>query len=199
MRERPLLAVLISGLVTGVLEYGTGRVLLHGFGRRLWDCSTEIWNWGNLHGFVCARSVLLFAAGGAFVVFLLVPPPAGRRGAAGPALLPSCLPALRPVSGRPRPGLFSSGTAAAPARSAASSPVHAPRHRFSALSSARTDEGALFPPPGALRSGLPLEDRTLTFLFQCVIIFPAYYPAGPMIPRPQPVSGFLHHETFLKE
>lgn len=64
----------VSALVTGGLELACGYVLYHCFdGLRLWDYNTEIWNWGNVGGYICARSVLLFAAAGIAVMRLVVP------------------------------------------------------------------------------------------------------------------------------
>ncbi len=65
---------LVSALVSGVLEYATGWVLYTFLdGLRLWDYNTEIWNWGNIGGYVCLRSILLFAFGGLFLVYIAVP------------------------------------------------------------------------------------------------------------------------------
>lgn len=72
-RKHPLLVFLLSLVVTTVLEYGTGYVLLHFFHIRLWDYNTEIWNYGNINGFICLRSVLLFAFSGLFLVYWLIP------------------------------------------------------------------------------------------------------------------------------
>lgn len=73
-RENPFLVFLLSGLVTGLLEFVTGYVLFRFCnGTRLWDYNTERWNWGNVEGFVCARSVGLFALGGIALMSLGVP------------------------------------------------------------------------------------------------------------------------------
>ena len=64
----------MSALVSGVLEYATGWVLYTFLdGLRLWDYNTEIWNWGNIGGYICLRSILLFAFGGLFLVYIAVP------------------------------------------------------------------------------------------------------------------------------
>ena len=44
-RKKPIVVFLINCIVTGILEYGTGLVLDRFFNVRLWDYSTEIWNW----------------------------------------------------------------------------------------------------------------------------------------------------------
>ena len=64
----------MSAAVSGILEFLTGWVLFHFFdGLRLWDYNTEIWNWGNIGGYVCLRSVLLFAFAGVFLTYICVP------------------------------------------------------------------------------------------------------------------------------
>lgn len=74
LRDKPLAVVVVSGAVAFVLEYATGYVLYHFFdGLRLWDYSVEIWNWGNIEGYVCLRSILLFAFAGLALVKLVVP------------------------------------------------------------------------------------------------------------------------------
>jgi uncharacterized membrane protein len=60
-RKKPIIVFLMSLLVTGLLEFLTGFVLLKCFNLRLWDYNNEILNFGNIGGFICLRSVLLFA------------------------------------------------------------------------------------------------------------------------------------------
>lgn len=65
---------LMSALVSGVVEYLTGWVIYTFFdGLRLWDYNTEIWNWGNINGYICLRSILLFAFAGVFLIYIAVP------------------------------------------------------------------------------------------------------------------------------
>ena len=65
---------LVSALVSGVLEYATGWVLYTFLdGLRLWDYNTEIWNWGNIGGYICLRSILLFAFAGVFLIYIAIP------------------------------------------------------------------------------------------------------------------------------
>lgn len=73
LRQKPWLVFLTSGVVCGVLEYGTGYVFDHCFHIRSWDYNVEIWNWGNIDGYVCARSVLFFAASGLFLQYGIRP------------------------------------------------------------------------------------------------------------------------------
>ncbi len=73
--EKSKIAVfLVSALVSGVLEYATGWVLYNLFGGlRWWDYNTEIWNWGNINGYICLRSILLFAFAGVFLIYIAIP------------------------------------------------------------------------------------------------------------------------------
>ena len=73
-RKRPWAVFLVCAGVTGLLEYLTGWVLYTFFGGlRLWDYNTEIWNWGNIGGYICLRSVLLFGIAGVFLVCIIAP------------------------------------------------------------------------------------------------------------------------------
>ena len=72
-RKKPLLVFILSLLVTGVLEYLTGFILYHVFNIRLWDYNTEILNFGNINGYICFRSVLLFGICGLLLVYCIIP------------------------------------------------------------------------------------------------------------------------------
>ena len=72
-RARPWLVFLLGVIISGVLEYATGAVLYEVFHTRLWDYNTEIWNWGNIGGYVCLRSVLLFGLAGVFLIYIVAP------------------------------------------------------------------------------------------------------------------------------
>lgn len=73
-RKKPWAVVLICAGVTGLLEYATGWFLYTFYdGLRLWDYNTEIWNWGNIGGYVCFRSVLVFALAGLMLVCMVFP------------------------------------------------------------------------------------------------------------------------------
>ena len=74
VRDRPLATFALCALLSFVLEYATGWVLYTFFdGLRLWDYNNEIWNWGNIDGYVCARSILLFAFAGVALMRWIVP------------------------------------------------------------------------------------------------------------------------------
>lgn len=73
LKAKPWAVFLLAVLVTGILEFGTGYVLYHFFGLRLWDYNTEIWNWGNIGGFICFRSVTFFGICALILTYLLKP------------------------------------------------------------------------------------------------------------------------------
>lgn len=73
VRSNPILVFLISTVTTGALEFIVGHYLWTFHGVRLWDYNTEIWNWGNIGGYVCARSYLLFGLMGLLLQFGIRP------------------------------------------------------------------------------------------------------------------------------
>ena len=72
-KDNPWKVFFINTIVLGTLEYITGWVLFEFFNLRLWDYNTEIWNFGNLHGFICARSIGLFGIAGLIMIYLFLP------------------------------------------------------------------------------------------------------------------------------
>ncbi len=73
-KKKPWLVLLLSGLGCGILEFGAGAIIYYtGNGKRNWDYNTEILNFGNIGGFVCLRSVLIFALSGLMLIYLVVP------------------------------------------------------------------------------------------------------------------------------
>ena len=74
VKESGWKVVLLCALISGGFEYLVGWALyrFHG-GLRLWDYNTERWNWGNLGGFVCFRSVLVFALAAPLLIRTLIP------------------------------------------------------------------------------------------------------------------------------
>ena len=72
-KEKPLVVFLLSVAITGVLEYLTGMFFYEVLGTRLWDYNVEILNYGNIKGYVCLRSVLLFGFAGLFLIYYIVP------------------------------------------------------------------------------------------------------------------------------
>ena len=72
-KEKPLIVFLINCVVTGILEYGTGFVFFEFFNTRLWDYNTEIWNFGNINGYICLRSILFFGISSLFLIYIVTP------------------------------------------------------------------------------------------------------------------------------
>lgn len=74
IRQKPWMVALVSGVACGLLELVTGYLLFHlGNGYRGWDYNTEIWNWGNIGGYVCFRSVAVFTLSGLLLVYVIMP------------------------------------------------------------------------------------------------------------------------------
>ena len=72
-RKKPLKVFLVSVITTGILEYFSGLGMDKIAGKRCWDYSKEILNFGNINGFVCLRSVLFFAISGLFLIYVVMP------------------------------------------------------------------------------------------------------------------------------
>ena len=73
-RKHPIQVFLISMLATGILEYISGYILygkLHWI--KCWDYNHEILNFGNIDGYVCLRSVLIFGISALFLMYLIIP------------------------------------------------------------------------------------------------------------------------------
>lgn len=73
IRKNPALVFVSAGVISGILEFITGYVCYHMFQLRLWDYNIEIWNWLNIGGYVCLRSVLFFAVSGILLCYLVLP------------------------------------------------------------------------------------------------------------------------------
>lgn len=72
--KHPVKVFLICVIATGILEYLSGLVLYDWIGyERQWDYNQEILNFGNIKGFVCLRSVLIFGVFGLFLMYVLLP------------------------------------------------------------------------------------------------------------------------------
>ena len=72
--RHPFKVFLICVISTGILEYLTGYIL---YGvlkfNRAWDYNVEILNFGNINGYVCLRSVLVFGILGLGLMYLIIP------------------------------------------------------------------------------------------------------------------------------
>ena len=74
IRNKPLLVFIAALIITGLLEYFSGLVIYKiGDGLRLWDYNKEIWNFGNIGGFICLRSVLFFGVSSLLLIYGIVP------------------------------------------------------------------------------------------------------------------------------
>ncbi len=72
-RKKPVKLALVSLLATGLLELGTGLILHRVFGIRFWNYDNEILNFGNIGGYVCLRSLLVFALMGLLLMYAVIP------------------------------------------------------------------------------------------------------------------------------
>ena len=73
-KVKPIIVFIITMIGSFVIEFTTGYVLYHFFnGMRLWDYNVEIWNWGNIGGYVCIRSVLIFGVLGVLYAKWAIP------------------------------------------------------------------------------------------------------------------------------
>ena len=73
-RKHPLQVFLISVVSTGILEYLSGYILYGKLGwTKCWDYNNEILNFGNINGYVCLRSVLVFGLCGLMLIYLILP------------------------------------------------------------------------------------------------------------------------------
>lgn len=65
---------LLCALISGAFECLVGWALYHFHGGlRLWDYNVERWNLGNIGGYVCFRSVLVFAIAAPLLIYTLIP------------------------------------------------------------------------------------------------------------------------------
>lgn len=74
VKKYPWAVFLISVVVTGLVELvGGWLVYTLGNGTRYWDYNTEILNFGNIGGFVCLRSVLVFGILALLLMYVVIP------------------------------------------------------------------------------------------------------------------------------
>lgn len=73
-RRNPFKVFLITLISCGLLEFLSGfGIYVLCDGTRYWDYNTEILNFGNIGGFICLRSVLVFALAGLLLMYVIVP------------------------------------------------------------------------------------------------------------------------------
>lgn len=74
IRKYPWAVFLLSMVIAGIVELvGGWLVYTIGNGTRYWDYNTEILNFGNIEGFVCLRSVLIFGFSSLFLMYVVLP------------------------------------------------------------------------------------------------------------------------------
>ncbi len=72
-RKNPLYVFFISVISTGILEYIAGFFMEYIMKVKCWDYTNEILNFGNINGYVCLRSVLIFGLSALLLIYLIVP------------------------------------------------------------------------------------------------------------------------------
>lgn len=70
LKKQPVLIFIFSMLLTGVLEYFTGKIMVDIWHRTWWDYTGLFL---NIDGYVCLRSVLSFAIGGEVLIYFIEP------------------------------------------------------------------------------------------------------------------------------
>ena len=72
-KDKPYIVFILNCIITGFLEYSVVFVLNEFLGIRLWDYNVEIWNFGNINGYICLRSILFFGISSLFLIYAVVP------------------------------------------------------------------------------------------------------------------------------
>ena len=72
-RKNPLYVFLVSMISTGILEYLGGWCMEHIMNTKCWDYTSEILSFGNINGYVCLRSVLIFGISSLLLIYIIVP------------------------------------------------------------------------------------------------------------------------------
>ena len=72
-RKNPLFVFIVSMISTGILEYIGGAFMEHIMHIKCWDYTNEILSFGNIDGYVCLRSVLVFGFSALLLMYLIVP------------------------------------------------------------------------------------------------------------------------------
>ena len=73
LKKHPFVVFIINIIITGLLEYLSGYILYTFFHTRLWDYNVEIWNFGNINGYICLRSVLFFGISSLLLIYGIIP------------------------------------------------------------------------------------------------------------------------------
>ncbi len=74
MTDKPWLIFIVSGVLCGALEYVAGFILDRVTGGHWgWNYNKEKLNFGNINGYICLRSVLVFAFSGLMLFYVILP------------------------------------------------------------------------------------------------------------------------------
>jgi uncharacterized membrane protein len=73
IKDKKILLFLASSIICGILEFTTAYLLYHVAHTRLWDYNIEILNFGNIGGYICLRSILLWGFCGILLVYGIIP------------------------------------------------------------------------------------------------------------------------------
>ena len=74
LRRHPLAVFITSALVCGLLEWFAGWIVYTvGNGTRYWDYTHSWWGFGNINGFVCPMSAIIFGLGALALIYWLLP------------------------------------------------------------------------------------------------------------------------------
>lgn len=69
-RKYPILLFFSCFVLTGIVEYAGGAILMELFNKRWWDYTGLFL---NINGYVCLRSLLTFAIGGLLLIYIIEP------------------------------------------------------------------------------------------------------------------------------
>lgn len=72
-KKKPLKVFFTGFITSGILEYISGFLILKILGTRFWDYNSEIWNFGNINGYICLRSVTFFGLSSLLLIYIIVP------------------------------------------------------------------------------------------------------------------------------
>ena len=73
LKDNKLLVFFINAILSIILEYSLGYFLLKVYKLRLWNYYVEKWNFLNINGFICLRSVLFFTISSLFLIYIVIP------------------------------------------------------------------------------------------------------------------------------
>lgn len=72
-RKCPIKVFFFSLIISGIIEYIGGWYMENISDIKYWDYDQEILNFGNINGYVCLRSVLIFGCAGLLLIYVIVP------------------------------------------------------------------------------------------------------------------------------